>query len=292
MLRKTSVSFALFACVSSLLCFPASVVAQTEAAQALAIAQDAVRVNQQQSRKLKKLFKANDTQQVEINMLSAQVDEIVANPVAGPVGPQGPAGLQGPKGDTGAQGPAGLQGLRGFTGLTGAVGPQGPMGLSGPVGPQGPVGAMGPTGAVGPAGPAGPVGPQGPKGNTGATGPAGAMGPKGDTGNTGLQGPVGPQGPKGDQGDPATFTCTQRAQSEQFPSASTHTTAVACPGGTIAAIPGYSIFDSTYSSKVHMKASFTSGSSWVFIFACDHGAGACQGIPINVNVMCCAGSIQ
>lgn len=316
MLRKTSVSITFFACMSSLLCLPLSAIAQTESAQALAIAQDAVRVNQKQSRKIKKLFKADDAQLIELNMLSTKVDEIIANPVPGPVGPQGP------KGDAGAQGPAGPQGLRGLTGLTGATGLQGPIGLTGatgavgsvgPIGPQGVKGDKGDPGLMGPAGPqglqglqgspgpVGPVGPQGAKGNTGAAGPVGPAGPqgvkgdKGDpglqgaTGFTGPQGPVGATGPAGPQGPTGMSNCEDVVAAQVCLATGTNRIQVQawCPGSKVAVSGGHVPWNTPNNSLATVRGSFRiSPQAWHIVVDCQVN-GSCAGSCYSASALCC-----
>ncbi len=63
-----------------------------------------------------------------------QTDAIDLNLVSGYRGEQGPQGIQGATGPEGPEGPEGPQGIQGSQGATGPEGPQGIQGIQGPAG--------------------------------------------------------------------------------------------------------------------------------------------------------------
>ena len=125
--------------------------------------------------------------------LAQQVEQLGAEPVAGPPGsrgqpgesvtgppgPRGPQGSTGPPGPVGPSGPAGRKGATGDAGADGAAGPAGEDGTAGEAGVSGTDGVQGEPGPAGPAGPAGQAGPQGEQGPRGEPGPAGPTCPTG-----------------------------------------------------------------------------------------------------------------
>ncbi|WP_053170565.1 collagen-like protein [Streptomyces sp. SBT349] len=123
---------------------------------------------------------ADDLEQANAarDALAEQVQDLGAEPVAGPPGSRGDAGAageQGPPGDSGPMGPRGPGGEDGDDGPAGDPGDPGNPGAAGSDGPSGTPGAAGepgPPGAAGEPGPAGPAGEQGPAGDTGPAGPA------------------------------------------------------------------------------------------------------------------------
>lgn len=140
----------------------------------------------------------------------------------GPTGPSGAAGSVGATGPTGVTGPSGTPGMDGVTGATGPSGVPGSVGVTGATGPVGATGVVGVTGATGPVGATGVVGVTGATGPVGVSGSAGVTGVTGPTGLTGATGPTGPTGPKASVGPTigweavtyvyaGTFTYTQSA---------------------------------------------------------------------------------
>ncbi|MEU0397932.1 collagen-like protein [Streptomyces sp. NPDC006208] len=120
------------------------------------------------------------------DQLAAQVQQLGAQPIAGPPGSRGQPGAS-------VTGPPGAQGEQGLTGPSGPPGPSGTPGPSGSPGSDGSdgVGTPGADGTDGSDGEAGPAGPQGPQGEQGPAGPQGEQGPAGDDGKDGQTCPDG-----------------------------------------------------------------------------------------------------
>jgi hypothetical protein len=134
-----------------------------------------------------------DTANTARDQLAQQVQQLGAQPVAGPPGSRDEPG----PGTTGEPGPQGLQGDTGPSGQPGPTGPSGAAGRAGATGPPGPGGDPGPTGADGMAGAPGADGADGTDGAQGPAGEPGPTGPQGDPGPAGPQGEPGPSGPPG-----------------------------------------------------------------------------------------------